>query len=202
VDDAGANLEGRLAGTYVNRLRARLRSVSWGWVMQTNSDRQTTFGDLTCGHAFRFYFRGEAAIGLKAFIPGGDEAALVLTDTKSGLRPGDLLSAYDVGLSDIVALTDVSLTPSRDSATPGRGNFAESGEIELQNSGLTFVTQLQAGRRLRVDLTSGAIGQGTSVPPVEIYSKWSVVQTVGGLSETLYAYEPAPAEDVIVAVDI
>lgn len=171
-----------------------------GSMRTENGYRQAAFGELPRGGAFRFYFRDEPAIALKAFFPGGGDAALVLTSTGAGLRPGDLLSAHDVG-SPVVALDDVSLVPSAESATNGCGHFAECGEIELQGDVLIFVTQLQAGQRFRVNLKSGAIRQATGAPPAEIYSKWSVVRTADG--ETLYTYEPAPpVDDVTVVVDI
>ncbi len=173
--------------------------------MQTaHTNPGTTFAALPCGRPFRFHHRGEAVIGLKAFFPGGDQAALVLTSTKAGLQSGNLLSAYDVG--DVVELTDVIIAPSTkpESVTPGAGNVAQSGEIELHGGDLIFITTPQGDPpmrvTLRVNIQSGVIGRASGTAPVEIYSQWSVVRTAGNRTETLYEHKPTPAESVSVQV--
>ncbi len=97
--------------------------------MLTTHNQGTTLEALNVGQPFRFYFRDEPAIGLKAqFDHGrGSEAALVLTSTKSGLEPGALLSSYDVG--NVVELADAKIIPSTKpgAVTPGANHFAELG---------------------------------------------------------------------------
>src|ERR1700730_2126769 len=140
-------------------------------MQNAHPDHGTSFQALRSGRPFRFHHRNEVVIGLKAFIPGGDQAALVLTRTSAGLEPGNLLSAYDVGEANVVELTDVVLAPSTkpESLTPGAGNFAEPGEIELHGNGLVFVAVDRLdGSYLRVDLQSGAIGRATAARAAEI----------------------------------
>jgi hypothetical protein len=170
--------------------------------MQTAHNRATKLEALAPGQPFRFYFRDEAAIGLKAQFTHGarGEAALVLTKTNA-LRPGALLSGFDVG--DVVELAGAKIVPSTKPGTvfPGRHHFGEPGEIELHGSRLIFVTKPQGdGLARRIDLKSGDIGLSGGVPPVEIYSEWSIQD---GL-ETLHEHKPNapdPTELFVVTVE-
>ncbi len=94
---------------------------------------------LAPGGAFRFYFRGEGAIGLKAQFPH-IAVALALTSTNA-FRSGALLSGFDVG--DLIALAGAKIVPSIKPGTvaPGKGHFAQPGEIELHGDRLFFVTR-------------------------------------------------------------
>jgi hypothetical protein len=172
--------------------------------MQLYHDQETTFHDLPCARPFRFHHRGEAAIGLKVVFGHGqrEEAALVLTTTKAGLQPGNLISAYEVG-NAVVELNGVTLAPSiaPESVTAGAGNFAQPGEIELHDGNLIFVTTPQDRSPMRVNLKSGTIGYSTGKRPAEIYSAWSIVRKHGEQLETLYEHKPMPAEPIIVQVD-
>jgi hypothetical protein len=170
--------------------------------MQTVHNSATKLEALAPGQAFRFYFRGEGAIGLKAQFTHGarGDAALVLTSTNT-LQPGALLSGFDVG--DVVALAGAKIVPSSEpgTVTPGKGNFAQPSEIELHGSRLLFVTKPHGDDRMtyRVDLQSGDIGRSSGAAPVEIYSEWSIQDG----AETLYEHKPTPpdpAESVVVAV--
>jgi hypothetical protein len=116
----------------------------------------TTFEELPTGHLFRFYNRSESVIGLKGVFNYGDlgQAALVLTPTRAGLRPGDLLSGHDVG--PVIELNGVKIIPSTKpgSVTQGAGNFAQPGEIELRGHHLIFVSTIQGDSSLmRVNLS-------------------------------------------------
>lgn len=88
---------------------------------QTAHNSATKLEALAPGQAFRFYFRGKVAVGLKAQFTHGarGDAALVLTSTKS-LQPGALLSGFDVG--DVVKLAGAKIGPSTKSGTiaPGK----------------------------------------------------------------------------------
>jgi hypothetical protein len=122
----------------------------------------------------------------------------VLTPT-GALQPGALLSGYDVG--DVVALAGAKIVPSTKSGTitPGKGNIAQPGEIELYDRRLIFVTKPPDGTIYRVDLQSGDIGFSSGVAPTEIYSEWSIQDGTG----TLHEHKPTPpdpAESVVVAV--
>lgn len=170
--------------------------------MQTTHDRGTTLEALHVGQPFRFYFRGEAAMGLKAqFDYGhGSEAALVLTSTKSGLKSGSLLSSLDVG--NVVELAGAEITPSTKpgTVTPGANHFAEPAEIELHDGHLFFVSRPHDnGIKYRIDLQSGTIMRATGATPIEIYSEWSVVRG----DDVLYEHQPQPehGESVPVAVE-
>jgi hypothetical protein len=172
--------------------------------MQTAHDHGTKLEALPQGQPFRFYYRNEEAIGLKAQFEHGsrDAAALVLTPTKAGgLEPGALLSSFDVG--DVVELSGAKIVPStkHGTMTPGAGHIAEPGEIELLGSRLIFVTKPQGnGLISRVDIQSGAIGRASDQVPVEIYSEWAVVRD----GETLHEHKPPtlndPAESITVIV--
>ena len=164
--------------------------------MQSKHDTEKAFKDLPPGQPFRFYHRAESAIAIKAGFPAGDQGALVLTPTKAGLQPGNILSAFDVGLR-VVELQDVEIVPRTrpESVTPGTGHFAMSGEIELHGDSLNFVTTPQGGTLLRVDVKSGTIGRATGEPPTEIYSEWSIVRAKADRTETLYEHMPLPADD-------
>jgi hypothetical protein len=83
--------------------------------MQSHQDAEKAFNDLPPGHPFRFHRHDEKVIALKAGFPGGDQGALVLTRTKAGLQPGNILSAFDVG-PNVVELHGVSIVPG---ARPG-----------------------------------------------------------------------------------
>jgi hypothetical protein len=164
--------------------------------MQSDHDAEKAFNELPLGHPFRFHHRAEPVIALKAGFLGGDQGALVLTPTKAGLQPGNIVSAFDVG-PKVVELHEVRIVPSTrpGSVTPGAGHFATPGEIELHGDGLIFVTTPQAGTPLRVDVKSGTIGRSTGERPTEIYSEWSVVRATGDKSETLYEHKPSPPDD-------
>jgi hypothetical protein len=173
--------------------------------MQSDHDAEKAFNDLPPGHPFRFHHRAESVIALKAGFPGGDQGALVLTPTKAGLRPGNILSAFDVG-PRVVELHGVSILPSTrpGSVTPGAGHFATPGEIELHGGGLIFVTTPQGGTLLRVDVKSGTIGRATGERSTEIYSEWSVVRAKGDKTEKLYEHRPLPPDDsgsIVVTLD-
>lgn len=156
--------------------------------MQTAHSRATKLDALAPGEAFRFHFRGEAAIGFKAQFAYGTrgDAALVLTSTNA-LEPGALLSDFDVG--DVVALAGVKIIPSTQPnvITQGKGNFAEPGEIELHGNQLLFVTKPHGDDRItyRVDVQTGDIDRSSGAAPVEIYSEWSI-QDAG---QTLYEHK-------------
>jgi hypothetical protein len=170
--------------------------------MQTLHNRATKLEVLAPGQAFRFYLGGEAAIGLKAQFTDAARgvAALSLTSTKAGLTPGALLSSFDVG--DVVELAGARIIPSTKSSTvtPGKGHYAQPGEIELHSGRLLFVTKPQSdGLARRVDLQSGDIGFSNGLTPVEIYSEWSIQDG----TETVYEHKPTPpdpAESIMVAV--
>jgi hypothetical protein len=161
--------------------------------MQTAHDHGTTFEALSPGQPFRFYYRGEVTIGIKAQFSYGSrgEAALVLTSTKAGLQSGDLLSGDKMG--NVVELAGAKIIPSLKpaTATPGVNHFAEPGEIELRQGGLIFVTKPQAGAILRVDIQTGAIGTASGAVPAESYSEWSVIRDG---AETLYEHKPSPPD--------
>jgi hypothetical protein len=96
----------------------------------------------------------------------------------------------------------VKVIPSTkpESTTPGAGNIAKSGEIELHGRDLIFVTNVPFGSPgssiMRVNLQSGGIGRATGVAPAEIYSEWSLVRTDGNLTQTLYEHkQPRPVQD-------
>jgi hypothetical protein len=169
--------------------------------MQTAHSSAVTLDALAPGQAFRFYFRGERAIGIRAQF-AHTAAALVLTSTNA-LRPGALLSGFDVG--DVIALVGAKIVPSSDPTmvAPGKGNYAEPGEIELHGNQLLFVTQPHDDNRMiyRVDLQSGDIGRSSGLAPVEIYSQWSIQD---GAGETIHEHEPTPpgrVESMVVAVE-
>jgi hypothetical protein len=159
----------------------------------------TTFEELPIGHFFRFYCRNQAVIGFKGIFDARINSALVLTPTKAGLRPGDLLPADRV--EDVIQLAGVKVIPSTkpESMTPGRGHIAEPGEIELHGRDLIFVTNVSYGsggspKIFRVNLQSGEISDASGAAPTEIYSEWSLVRTDGNRTETLYAHEqPRPS---------
>jgi hypothetical protein len=123
--------------------------------MQSDYDAEKAFDELPLGHPFRFHHRAEPVIAVKAGFPGGDQGALVLTPTEAGLRPGNILSAFDVG-PRVLELHGVSIVPSTQpgSVAPGAGHFATPAEIELHGDGLIFVTTPQDGMPLRVDVKS------------------------------------------------
>ena len=152
----------------------------------------TTFQELRVGHFFRFHHGNEAVIGFKAIFNYANPArvALVLTPTKAGPQPGDLLSTDEV--QDVVQLNGVRVIPSKGpgSVSPGAGNFAEPGEIELRGQYLIFVARRESSVH-RVNLQSGEIGHATGARPAEIYSEWSLVQTDGNRTETLYKHQRA-----------
>ncbi len=155
---------------------------------------------LAPGGAFRFYFRGEGAIGLKAQFPH-IAVALALTSTNA-FRSGALLSGFDVG--DVIALAGAKIVPSIKPGTvaPGKGHFAQPGEIELHGDRLFFVTPPHAdsGIIFRVDLQSGDIGRASGAMPVEIYSEWSIQDG----AETIHEHKATPADlagSVVVAVE-
>jgi TIR domain len=137
----------------------------------------TTFEKLSIGHFFRFYHRNEAVFGFKAVFNHGtrDSVALVLTPNKAGLQPGDLLSTNEV--EDVIRLAGVKVIPSTKQGaimTPGAGNFAEHGEIELHGDNLIFVAS-RRGSPFRVNLQSGEIGRSTGVRPKSIRNgRWYV----------------------------
>ena len=169
--------------------------------MQTSYDRATTLEALQVGHPFRFYFRNEPAIGLKAqFDRGrGSGAALVLTSTKNGLEPGALLSSYDVG--GVVELADATIVPSTTpgSVTPGANHFAEPGEIELHSGRLFFVSTPHGnGLKYRIDLQSGETTRASGTAPIEIYSEWSVIRD----EKVLYEHKPSPQDAGSVTVTV
>jgi hypothetical protein len=147
---------------------------------------------LWIGHFFRFHHGNEAVIGFKAVfnyaIP--TRVALVLTPTRAGPQPGDLLSTDEA--QDVVQLSGVRVIPSKKpgSMSPGEGNFAEPGEIELRGRYLIFVARRDSSV-YRVNLQSGEIGHPTGERPAEIYSEWSLVQTDGNRTETLYEHQRA-----------
>jgi len=155
---------------------------------------------LRARQAFRFHFRNETAIGLKAqFNHGaGSDAALVLTPT-TALQAGAFLSSSDVG--DVVPLARAKIVPSTKPGTPGKGNFARSGEIELRGGRLLFVTQPHGDERItyRVDLQSGNMSRSSPVAPVEIYSEWTIQDDAATLHEHKRT-PPEPTESVVVAV--
>jgi hypothetical protein len=160
----------------------------------------TTLQALPPGRTFRFYHGNDSVIGLKAkfsYGAGGD-AALILTPTKAGLQPGDVLSADDVGN---VVEAEVKIVPSTKpgTVTPGAGNIAEPAEIEVRNGGLIFVTKRQDGIKLQVDIGSGAMAKHDAAPSFEIYSEWSLS---GADGETLYEHKPAPAEGESIVVEV
>jgi hypothetical protein len=128
--------------------------------------RRIALKNLAAGRYFRFYHRGQSAIGLKAVFNYGDraEAALVLAPSGTGVHPGDLLSAYEI--EEVIELPDVQIIPMTESATPGAGNIGQPGEIELQGDQLIFV----AHSSLRVNLQSGEIDRASGLRPAEIYS--------------------------------
>ena len=66
--------------------------------------------------------------------------------------------------------------------SPGAGNFAEPGEIELRGQYLIFVARRESSVH-RVNLQSGEIGHATGARPTEIYSEWSLVQSDGNRTE-------------------
>jgi hypothetical protein len=123
--------------------------------MQTSHTGATKLEALAAGQPFRFYFRGERVIGIKAQFPRGMDAALVLSSTPA-LLTGGLLSGFDVG--DVIALPDAKIIPSSrpDANSAGAGNFAQPGEIELHGNELIFVTQPHGDQRItyRVNLKS------------------------------------------------
>jgi hypothetical protein len=172
-----------------------------GTQMQTAHDKGTTLEALHVGQPFRFYFRGEAAMGLKAQFDygSGSEAALVLTSTESGLKSGALLSSFDVG--NVVELAGAEITPSTKpgTVTPGANHFAEPAEIELHDGRLFFVSRPHDnGLKYRVDLQSGTITRATGAAPIEIYSEWSVVRG----DDVLYQHQPQPEQGVSVTVAV
>jgi hypothetical protein len=85
----------------------------------------TTFPELRVGHFFRFHYGNEAVIGFKAAFnyASPTRVALVLTPTKAGPQPGDLLSTDEV--QDVVQLSGVRVIPSKrpGSVSLGEGNF-------------------------------------------------------------------------------
>jgi hypothetical protein len=170
--------------------------------MQTIHNGAAKLEALGPGQAFRFHFRDETAIGLKAqFNRGaGNDAALVLTPT-TALKTGAFLSSFDVG--DVVPLAQAKIVPSTKpgTVTPGKGNFAQPGEIELHGGRLLFVTRPHGDDRItyRVDLQSGDISRSSPVAPVEIYSEW----TIQDATATLHEHKPTPpepTESVLIAV--
>jgi hypothetical protein len=170
--------------------------------MQTVHDHATTLEMLSPGQAFRFHFRDEAAMGLKAQFTHGarGHAALVLTSTKT-LRPGALLSGFDVG--EVVELVSSKVTPSTapGTVTPGKGYITQPGEIELHGSRLLFVTKPHGDDRItyRVDVQSGDIVRSSGTP-LEIYSEWSIQNG----TETLHEHKPTspdPAAPVTVTIE-
>jgi hypothetical protein len=168
--------------------------------MQTTYDNEISFGDLPRNRAFRFHYRGESVIGVKAGFPGGDDGAVILTPSKAGLVPGNIVSAYDVG-PRVVELPNVSVMPSTeaDSVMAGAGNIAQPGELELQNGDLILVATQQGGNPFyRVNLKTGDIGF-SSGRPTEIYSRWSLADG----DHILYEREPAqPDPDSSFIVEI
>jgi TIR domain len=152
----------------------------------------TTFQELRVGHFFRFHHGNEVVIGFKAGFNYGTPArvALVLTPTKAGPQPGDLLSTDEV--QNVVQVSGVRVIPSKrpGSMFPGAGNFAQPGEIELRGHDLIFVAR-RGSSVYRVNLQSGEIGHPTGAQPAEIYSEWSLVQTDGNRTEALYEHQHA-----------
>jgi hypothetical protein len=136
----------------------------------------------------------ELVIALKAFFDSFSCAALVLTPTKAGLQPGDLLSINEV--EQVIQIPGVNVDPSMQRGTAGgRGNIAQVGEIELRERNLFFVAR-QASRTgsdtyYRVNLQSGEIELSSGARPHEIYSEWSLVRT-DGQTETLYEHKRRP----------
>jgi hypothetical protein len=170
--------------------------------MQTTHSSAVKLDALAPGQAFRFYFRDEQAIGLRAQFPGGGSAAaLALTSTNS-FHSGALLSGFDVG--DVIPLAGAKIVPSTKPGTvaPGKGHFAQAGELELHGGRLFYVTvpHAEEGIIFRVDLQSGDIGRSSGLAPVEIYSQWSILD---GAGETVHEHAPAPpdrTESIVVAV--
>jgi hypothetical protein len=160
-----------------------------------NKGRQMlTIDEIRNGGAIRFNHRGEEVTGLKTVLPNnGDPAVLVLTPTKAGLRPGDLLSSFDA--VSIIELPNVTIVPSTKvgTVTPGASNFAVQGEIERHGEDLIFVTRPQGETiHCRVNLETGATAFASGERPIEIYSEWSVVQANGVAVEVLYCHVPTP----------
>jgi hypothetical protein len=127
-------------------------------------------------------FRSSQALAAPLSLPKTLAAGVTAT--------GDLLSPDEVG--DVIELAGVKVIPSTNpgSMTPGAGNFAESGEIELHGRHLIFVTNVQSDSSvIRVNLQSGEIGRATGARPVEIYSGWSLVRTNGDRTETIYEHK-------------
>jgi hypothetical protein len=159
--------------------------------MQTSHTGATKLEALAAGQPFRFYFRGERVIGIKAQFPRGMDAALVLSSTPA-LLTGGLLSGFDVG--DVIALPDAN--------SAGAGNFAQPGEIELHGNELIFVTQPHGDQRItyRVNLKSGDIGRSSGTAPVEIYSEWSIQDGIETLHQRKAAVTDDKAGSIVVAV--
>jgi hypothetical protein len=169
--------------------------------MQTSHTGATKLEALAAGQPFRFYFRGERVIGIKAQFPRGMDAALVLSSTPA-LLTGGLLSGFDVG--DVIALPDAKIIPSSrpDANSAGAGNFAQPGEIELHGNELIFVTQPHGDQRItyRVNLKSGDIGRSSGTAPVEIYSEWSIQDGIETLHQRKAAVTDDKAGSIVVAV--
>jgi hypothetical protein len=169
--------------------------------MQTAHNHAGKLEALAPGQPFRFYFRDEAAIGLKAQFTHSArrDAALVLTSTEA-LQPGTLLFGVDVG--DVVELAGakIVLSTKPGTVTGGKLHIGEPGDIELHGGRLIFVTKPQGdGLVRRVDLQSGDVGFATGAA-VEIYSEWSIQDG----AETLHQHKPtppSPAETVVVIVE-
>jgi len=150
------------------------------------------FESFRYGQIFRFYPRGELAYGLKGYLVGGEACALVLTPTKAGLRPGDLMNVSEVGPAMAVDNVKFVLPVRGEGIFPGAGNIAQPAEIEIRCGGMIFVTQPQdrGNLILRVDLESGGIGRADGERPTEIYSCWSLVRANAHNHETIYEHKP------------
>ncbi|HWI25353.1 MAG TPA: hypothetical protein VN668_00160 [Stellaceae bacterium] len=159
-----------------------------------HSGRGTLFSEIPAGTAFRCTYEQHPLIGLK--ISDRDRALVLAIAPGNPQAPlGKVILGDEVGDKPVVALENLVIIPSeREGAASAAGTSATHLEIELRGNDLFLVITPGRGESRRVNLRTGDVGSAPPERTAEIYTRWALVQELGGERRTIFEHRPAVEE--------